>query len=1194
MRNKVKNMVQKFAKAKFYLFLGIICSLPGYTQASELSLSNLPLFLSDGVPPNIIFNMDDSGSMAWAEIFDSGISCGFTDKCYTSPDVNKLYYNPNLTYIPPVKEDGSSYPNADFYKAWINGYNPSLGKKNLSKKYKVTTDLYMNSQYTVGTEKAAYYYRFDSSNPGCPGTPITDFTSNAANKCFDKVVVSKTSGPGGIDERQNFANWYSYYRTRLLTTKTAALRAFAKLGDRTRVGWIALNSTQKISSGNKNYVSAFGGNHRENFFDWVASRVPSGYTPLRRAVKRVGDYMMTTDKYNPYAEEPGVKKGVQLSCRQSFQVIFSDGQWNSDSGISGNIDNTGTTLPDGKVYNPGAPYKDNNSSFLADNTFYYWKTDLQPNIDNNVPPYFRVKTNNSINDYWNPANDPATWQHLVNFVITMGVNGKRTYPDDYDDLVAGALSWGSNHIDDAWHAAINSRGEYFSAKDTQELVDTFQIVLNRVADREASGSGVAVNSAQLSTLDRLYSARFSSDFWTGNMVVTEVNSGVLGVTIYDAGCILTGGSCPADGKTYTPHDPDSRRIVTSNGSGAGIPFRESSLNSTQLAALNKNANGTVDNEATDRIKFLRGDRSRESGNPGGIFRARHSILGDIVHSSPRLVNQPFVTFPNKGTWQDLLHPSTTVPENDGAAQSFDSFTTTISGRKHMLYIGANDGMLHAFNAANGKEEFAYIPNVLFPKLTKLSYPAYVHDYFVDGSPVSAEAFFDNAWHTVLVGNLRTGGQAVYALDITSAPAPGDDETDIAKKVMWEFTHPDLGYGYGEPEIVRLHNGKWAAIFGNGYNNTKADGSVSTTGTASLFIVDIKDGTLIRKIDTGVGDTSTPNGIGSTLSYDADGDFIVDYVYGGDLQGNFWKFDLRSTNTGEWKVAYANTSTSPTELRPLAKAVDKNGNPQAITGRPTVFAHPEGGHMVIFGTGKYLESGDASLDTSKLNSVYGIWDRDENPVGYTYDQYRVFAPLGRNNSAQPLAVRTSTETLSSSGLPVRTVEGSQIDWTGSNMKYGWYMDFPAGELQFTPLSKFNNLVILSNFKPDDDSCAFGGDSWLYAFNYLQGRSEGVTFDTNKDGEFDNNDNVTLADGAGGTYTASIGAVKLSAATVAASLVIDAGTYTNVNTSTVYDKAVVGTSSVDTSFEQIDIIDPNTGTNTGGPGSLSGRMNWRQIK
>jgi len=298
----------------------------------------------------------------------------------------------------------------------------------------------------------------------------------------------------------------------------------------------------------------------------------------------------------------------------------------------------------------------------------------------------------------------------------------------------------------------------------------------------------------------------------------------------------------------------------------------------------------------------------------------------MVNSSPIYVGKPRARYPDN--W------GSGAPES---SVSYSAFATS-STRVPMVYVGANDGMLHGFNADTGKELIAYIPNEVYPRLSALTSPTYSHKFYVDGSPTVADAFFDNQWRSVLVGGLNRGGQAIYALDITN-PASMDET-----KVLWEFsdnidndaagdagTEFALGYTYSKPAIVRLHNGKWAAIFGNGYNNTVNDGSRSTTGHAVLYIVDLEDGSVIRKINTKAGTQTAPNGLATVTPVDVDGDFIIEYVYAGDLQGNMWKFDLTDTTPSSWGVAYG-TAASP---QPLFVAKDSLGNPQPITAKANV-------------------------------------------------------------------------------------------------------------------------------------------------------------------------------------------------------------------------------------------------------------------
>lgn len=344
-----------------------------------------------------------------------------------------------------------------------------------------------------------------------------------------------------------------------------------------------------------------------------------------------------------------------------------------------------------------------------------------------------------------------------------------------------------------------------------------------------------------------------------------------------------------------------------------------------------------------------------------------------------------------------------------------------------------------------------------------------------------------------------GGQGVYALDVTSVPNNTTSELDIADKVLWEFTDADdsdLGYTFSKPVIVRLHNGRWAAIFGNGYNNTEADSNTSTTGNAVLYIVDIENGATgsssVIKIDTmeGMADDplsqNRPNGLASVTAADIDGDYIVDYVYGGDLFGNMWKFDLTASNSSNWGVAYG-SSSNPT---PLFQAV-RSGYHQPITTKPSIRRHPTGdGFVVMFGTGKYLESGDAVASTN-VESVYGVWDRDEksgggSPILTSFNRSHLLEQEIILETTAPVSdVRVVTDT------PIQWHSGSGLPSGGSGDYLGWYLDLivsgqgPEGEIQITDSVVRDELFLFTTFIPNDNPCSDGGESWLWAIDFASG-------------------------------------------------------------------------------------------------------------
>ena len=334
----------------------------------------------------------------------------------------------------------------------------------------------------------------------------------------------------------------------------------------------------------------------------------------------------------------------------------------------------------------------------------------------------------------------------------------------------------------------------------------------------------------------------------------------------------------------------------------GIPCRWSDLaaqtDTLQADLLNADAYGAVDSRGDERVAFLRGD------SVAG-FKPRSYKLGDIVQSSPLHVGKP---------------------QGGHGSAAYASFASAMSTRREMIYVGANDGMVHGFDAQTGAEKLAYVPSVVYPNLSRLTDPDYgqtllPHRYFVDGSPMSADVYVGGSWMTILAGGLNGGGQAYYALDITDPARFVETSAAALDIVLWEFTDEDdadLGYTYNQPlinygamqsaQIAKTNDGKWSLIFGNGYNNTQADGHGSATGHAALFVLDIEagmdgswDAADYTKIGTSAGSVATPNGLATPTPVDIDGDGDIDIAYAGDLAGNIWKFDLTDSAASSWSV-----------------------------------------------------------------------------------------------------------------------------------------------------------------------------------------------------------------------------------------------------------------------------------------------------
>lgn len=635
-------------------------------------------------------------------------------------------------------------------------------------------------------------------------------------------------------------------------------------------------------------------------------------------------------------------------------------------------------------------------------------------------------------------------------------------------------------------AAEYGQGKYYTANNAEELNEALQRALQDIYSRTTSSSSAAANAGFVSEGTRIYQARFRPEQWAGMLLAFAVDGSPTSPTY---GQIVRSGAY-TDGAIWDAAElipgPASRRIFTRGT--AGIPFDWANFS----AGLGGEQELYFDN-SRDKFDFLRGTEN-------AAFRKRSTPLGDIVSSAPVYVGPPNARYP------DSLESA-----------PYSAFKTTYKDRASMIYVGANDGMLHGFSAANGVEQMAYIPGVLLPRLKLLADPSYndAHRYFVDGSPTVVDAFAGGSWRTVLVGGLNKGGQGIYALDVTNPNDFTVSAGNATKLSMWEFTDAndaDLGFTYSQPAVVKLPNGVWAAVFGNGYNNTFPDGRVSTTGTAAAYIVNLATGALISKIDLNTGLTADPtggnrpNGLATLAPVDVDGDFKVDFVYAGDLFGNLWRININAGTSG------ALTTTSTRIFSACGANACSATNRQPITTRPTVVRHPNGnGTMVFFGTGKYLETSDRLPKTGGLQSFYAIWDKVPTETDATK------ALVSRSSLLRQEIIVEQNFTFVEAGVstthPLRVTTNYKPDW---NTHGGWYIDLlspgmtgDSGERQVTNAVVRNNRVIFTTLIPTDDPCRAGGDSWLMEFDAVSGsRLQFSPFDLNNDGSFSTKDFVTI--------------------------------------------------------------------------------------
>jgi hypothetical protein len=620
-------------------------------------------------------------------------------------------------------------------------------------------------------------------------------------------------------------------------------------------------------------------------------------------------------------------------------------------------------------------------------------------------------------------------------------------------------------------AADNAGGKAYAAEDGKALKTALKQAFTDAVSR-ASFSAVAVNTGSITASSKLYQAVFDSNDWSGDIEAYAVNSD---------GSIATTKSWAASEQLPVTNPEASRIIFTYDGT-TGQPFQWANISGAQQALLG----------SSDVLDYLRGDSSNEEAQ-GGSYRDRNKLLGDFINSAPVWVGKPSMHYPDN--WG-----------NGASETAYSIFKNNNSARTPIVYVGSNDGMMHAFNASTGAEVFAYVPSIVYPSLANLADPDYAHKYFVDGSPTVVDAYFSSAWHTVLTAGLNAGGQGIYALDVTS-PAYITTETIGASNVLWEFDDSDdadLGYTFSQPNVVRLKNGSWGAIFGNGYNNTVSDSHTSTTGNAVLYILNISDGSIIKKIDTGEGTADDPtgngrpNGLASVSPVDINGDSIVDYVYAGDLFGNLWKFDLSSSSTGDWGLAYSS---------PLFTACHGSSctlsNTQPITTRPQVGLHPKGtGYMVYFGTGKYFENNDDTSASQTTQSFYGIWDKNlASLTSFDRDdllQQEILEEINLDGDEDD---------------DYRITSDNPIDWS-TNM--GWYIDLinteggntdNKGERQISASILRDGRIIFTTMMPEDNPCSAGGTGWLMELDARDGsRLAFSPFDINDDNAFDEDDYI----------------------------------------------------------------------------------------
>lgn len=924
------------------------------------------------------------------------------------------------------------------------------------------------------------------------------------------------------EEMTNYANWQAYYRTRIQMAKTAILLTFADLDDSVRVGYLTINDAANRT--NFLNVADFDATTKLNLYATIAIARTAPSTPLRTALSTTGQYFAgkLTQVWGEDAHDP-----MQYACQRNYAILQTDGYWN-DSTTPKQVDgSTDVGDQDGSLQRP---YQDANrrSNTLADVAQYYYATDLRSNAFGNATNSQGIDV--ASNAYANQR------QNLVTYTIGLGASGKMLFQSDYATAgsgdyydiangtqasvanqasgrcrwqTTGACTWPSpsadapSTIDDLWHAAVNGRGGYYSATNVSELKDGLSTALQSIVSSGSSAAAPTSGNVNLSTASSNYvfSTGFCSSKWFGELARYTVNATTgARAAAPDWSQSGAGNDCiesSGTGLTTTPLldrlSASARNIYTwsaSGGVGTRTPFEWSSLASTQqgyfkMAAISGLSQmcsvgsaclasgaqvdsakaGAVGAGGANLVAYLRGERGNEGIANTAYYFPRTHVLGDTVDAQPVYVGPPSQRYADTG---------------------YAAYKSSQASRQAMVYLGANDGMLHAFRADTGVESWAYIPSLLLPRLYQLADKKYAtrHRFFVNGASTAADIHDGSGWRTILVGGLGAGGRGFYALDVSDPASP---------QVLWEFSHDssldaayvrdaDLGYSYGAPIVTKLSDGTWVVLLSSGYNNISPG-----SGHGVMWVLNAKTGAVIRKLDTGVGSTTggsvpagcaaapCPSGLARLSAWsDSASNNVATYVYGGDLLGNLWRFDLRTLTP----------SGGSAGVQLMATLADAAGLRQPVTTRPELGL--VGGTRVVYvGTGSYLGLTDVS--STQTQTLYALKDplTSASGSGGLYGSPRASAC-----TASKVTQCFMPRTLSDSG-GVRSASSPLGYALSFDSMHGWYEDLPnAGErIDTNPTLQLGTLVYVSNLPTREVGCKTGGSSYLNYIDFATGLKVG---------------------------------------------------------------------------------------------------------
>lgn len=901
-----------------------------------------------------------------------------------SKDYNPLYYDPGMTYQPwangVISGVSKSFPAATATAALshpLYSVSTNLTASALSTaadtvfmmrpgmKIPAGTSLFISSKWQTqatalvvpaGSSYTAAFLYYPATYWMKQSCSVDDVSCTKAPdgttlKRYEiKSGITFPSGRSYVDELQNFANWFTYYRKRKLMLSSSMGSVLSGLSGM-RVGLVNMNAQSAPIMYDIDSTSPL--TNGQVVIGKFYQNPASGGTPTRSLLNYIGNQFKTNTSI------------IESSCQRNAAFIVTDGF----------AENTAATPPtySSSTWGKGSPYETTYAGTLADIALSFYTNNLRSDLTaGKVPTVIPTASNPSADNNPNP--------HMNTYAITLGAQG--TLWNGSGNAYSGTMNWPNpvdarspTAVDDLWHATINSRGAMFTSKNPSETASAAQAALTQILKLGGSQGGVSFSTLNLKPGNALgYVGSYRPQGWSGDVsaYAVDTSSGALAPTsTWSADTLL-------QARDYT-----TRAIGTFNGT-SGVAFTETNAGTL----VNPGSNYGV---TADLVAYLRGNRTLE----GTTYRTRTGLLGAVVNAEP-------VSLATEG----------------------------------VVFATTNEGMVHALEQSTGNELWAYLPGFALPGAGATSQKTWSFQTVLDGTPTLGKV----NGHTILVGGRGTAGTGFYALDVTnpkgsvgSAGATPNDSS-VASRVLWEFPSAStptsvvnaLGASMGKPVIVNTHKYGPVVVLTSGYNT-------ALDGKGRVFVLDAMAGTLLQTFVTTAGSLGTGDAGLAQLAGYTEADGFVNYLYGGDVLGNVWRFGLEDGS-----------------VMNLASLADSFSNVQPVTAVPEL-ATVSGRRMVFIGTGRML--GKSDLGDSSVQTFYALWDSNTT--------------IAKPRTS--LAARTVTGTGSS-----RTVSGSAIDWS---IQQGWYVDLPAGEKANTDPSISYGVLSFTTNSPSTTTCTSSSALYL---------------------------------------------------------------------------------------------------------------------